>query len=76
MGNLTKLKNRLDKIGVDITLISNYPWIYLSEVNGKRVTERFQSDHGFTIGYASIKENTEMKFADTKELFKVLKKYR
>jgi hypothetical protein len=76
MGNLTKLKNRLDKIGVDITLTSNYPWIYLSEVNGKKVTERFQSEHGFTIGYASIREDTEMKFADTKELFKVLRKYR
>jgi hypothetical protein len=76
MDKLTKLKNRLDKIGIEIKLISNYPWIYLSEVNGNIVAERFQSGHGFTIGYASIKENTEMQFADTKELFKVLKKYR
>ena len=35
MDKLTTFKNRLSKIGIEITLSGNIPWIYLSSVNGK-----------------------------------------
>ena len=39
---------RMDKIGIDIGLVANYPWIYLNTVNGKKVKGTFNAKHGFT----------------------------
>ena len=39
---------RMDKIGIDIGLVGNYPWVYLDTVNGKKVKGTFNAKHGFT----------------------------
>jgi len=39
---------RLKRIGVDVELIANYPWVYMTKVNGVPVTELFMANHGFT----------------------------
>lgn len=75
MEKLDKFYNRLKNIGIDITIAANYPWMYLNTVNGKKVTEKFKSEHGFVVGYAPIRMGAEFKFEDTSELFKVLRKY-
>lgn len=76
MGKLTTFIRRMEKLGIILNLTSNYPWIYLSKVNGNAVTTKFQSQHGFTLGYMPVKNNTEMQFSDTKEIFKVIRKYK
>ena len=66
----------LKRIGIDVTLLSNFPWIYLDTVNGMRVTEKFHSDHGFTIAFIPIKKDKILKFTDIGKIFEILRKYR
>ena len=37
---------RMKKVGVEITLAGNYPWVYIDTINGQRVIETFQANHG------------------------------
>jgi len=48
---INRLVPRLRKIGIDVELIGNIPWIYLRKVNGNTVKERFEGNHGFTIAF-------------------------
>jgi hypothetical protein len=41
--------NRLKKIGIDVTLINNYPWVYMTHINGHRIYEKYLANHGFTV---------------------------
>lgn len=66
---------RMDEIGIKIELSANYPWIYLDSINGKRVTEKFHAEHGFTIAFLPIKCDQELNFLDIKELFNLIRKY-
>lgn len=43
-----RLVNRLEKIGIQVELIGNFPWVYLDKVNGIKVTEKYMGRHGFT----------------------------
>ena len=67
--------NRLKKLNIDIKLSCNYPWIYIDSINGRRVTEKYQSDHNFTIAFAPIKHGENIKFTDLKTIFKIIRKY-
>ena len=40
---------RLKKIGIEVKLQGNFPWVYINEICGKRVTEKFEGNHGFTL---------------------------
>lgn len=66
---------RLQKIGIDVELAGNFPWIYLNKVNGKRVTEKLRAEHGFTIAFLPIRPDQKLKFTDTPEIFKIIRKY-
>jgi len=76
MKKLEQLKTRLSNIGISLTLGGNFPWIYIDSINGKRVTEKFQGNHGFTIGFMPIKVGQEFEFSDLSEIFKLIRKYR
>lgn len=65
---------RLQKIGIEVKLSGNFPWVYIYYINGKKVTEKFQSEHGFTLCFIPIK-NEEIKFTDIKEIFNLIRKY-
>ena len=67
---------RLEKIGVDVMLGANFPWIYLTHINGKRVKEKFRAEHGFTIGFLPIRKGQNFEFTDIAEIFKLIRKYR
>ncbi len=67
--------NRMKQLGIEITLVGNYPWIYLDGINGVRVTETFQANHGFTIAFLPIRNDQQMKFTDISEMFKLIRKY-
>ena len=69
--------NRLKRIGIDIEIWSNYPWIYLAVINGKRVIEKTDdSNHGFNIAFLPIKRDVELQFTDISAIFKLIRKYK
>jgi hypothetical protein len=72
---ITIFIERMKKVGVDVVLKANYPWIYIDTINGKRVVETFMANHGFTVGYLSIRQDGEFVFSDIKETFKLIRKY-
>lgn len=74
MTELQTLIRRLDKLGIKLELIGNYPWVYLDKVNSKKVTEKYQSDWGFVIGYRPIREGQKFTFTDLREIFKVVRR--
>ena len=76
MEQLTTLKNRLDKAGINVEFAANYPWIYLHKINDIEVTETFQGNHGFTVGFLPARKDAPFRFTDLKEIFKIIRKYR
>ncbi len=58
---------RLKKIVVEI--ISNYPWVYLDKVNGKKVNGLFEGNHGFTCFFRAIRQGEPDKITDVKLIF-------
>lgn len=75
LNKLDTFINRMSKIGIQIKLSSNYPWIYIDSINGVIVTEKFMADHGFTIAFMPIRKGQELKFTDIKEIFNLIRKY-
>jgi hypothetical protein len=77
MDMLKVLKNRLEKIGIIITIKGNLPWIYLESVNGNIVKEEdYNSNHGYTIAWYPIRNDEEIKLdSDIKRTFKIIRKY-
>ena len=68
---------RLKKIGIDVKLSGNYPWIYLDEINGVRVTETFCANHGFTVMFLlGRNDSPPSEFTDIKEIFKLIREYK
>ena len=73
MDELKTLIIRLSKLDVNIKVSGNVPWIYINEINGVPVKEIGNGgNHGFTIAWY-VKDG--IKLADTKEVFKLLRKY-
>ena len=72
---LTIFVDRMNKLGIDIKLGGNYPWIYIDYINGKRVVEKFQANHGFTIAFLPSTPDKELEFTDIGEIFKLVRKY-
>jgi hypothetical protein len=69
MYKIQSLHNKLKNIGIDVTFEANYPWIYLSTVNGKQVTERFGGNHGFT----AFMHNQHTVWSDRKHVFEKIR---
>lgn len=75
MHKVKVLIERLQKIGIEISLVGNYPWVYIDYINRKKVTEKFQGNHGFTVFFMPIKKDGEIEFTDIAEIFKLIRKY-
>jgi len=71
---LDKFIRRMKRIGIELECTGNYPWIYLSAVNGKRVTEKFRANHGFTIAFLTNAVDVEL--TDVNEIMQIIRKYR
>ena len=59
---INSFTNKLRQIGIQVELAGNYPWIYLDAVNGIRVRERFDANHGFTAFYLPVKNSLPIHF--------------
>lgn len=71
MNDAVRFINRLKKIGIEVELIGNYPWVYLRSVNGNIVKEKFMANHGFTAFF----NHHDVKFSDRREVFKKVREY-
>ncbi len=67
---------RLKKIGIEVKLVGNYPWVYIDEICGIRVKERFEGNHGFTLIFLPVRNDSPpSEFTDITEIFKLIRKY-
>lgn len=81
MSNISKLdvfRKRMKKLGIEIEMWSNYPWIYINKINGNVVKpeDYFHGNHGFTIGFHPIKPDQVFEFTDIKRIFQLIRKYK
>lgn len=72
---ITTFIRRLKKININVVLSANFPWIYISEINDKKVTDKYQAEHGFTLAFMPIRKNQKLVFTDISEIFKLIRKY-
>jgi hypothetical protein len=75
MDKIKVFTKRMKRLNIEVELSYNYPWIYLYEINGKRVKEKFKSEHFFTLAFLPIKNDEEIKFSDITEIFNLIRKY-
>ena len=76
VNKITTFVERLKKIGIDVKLSGNFPWVYIDEICGKRVTERFNANHGFTLIFLPGRYDSPVsEFTDITEIFKLIRKY-
>ena len=69
---------RLSKIGIELELVGNVPWIYLYKVNGNSVErEDYNSKHGYTVAWYPVSLGNEPYLdPDLKRTFNIIRKYR
>lgn len=68
---------RLKKIGIDVKLSGNFPWVYLDEICGIRVKETFEANHGFTVMFLPRRNDSPpSNFTDIKEIFQLIREYK
>ena len=73
---ITVFVERLKKIGIDVKLSGNFPWVYITEICGIRVKEKFAGNHGFTLIFLPGRNNSPPSdFTDIGETFKLIRKY-
>jgi hypothetical protein len=73
---ITRFVERLKKIGIDVKLSGNFPWVYIDEICGKRVTEKFEGNWGFTLIFLPGRNDSPpSEFTDITEIFKLIRKY-
>ncbi|NBP04405.1 MAG: hypothetical protein EBU90_30845 [Proteobacteria bacterium] len=73
---ITRFVERLKKIGIEVKLVGNFPWGYIDEICGKKVTETFEGNHGFTLIFLPGRNDSPVsEFTDIKEIFKLIRKY-
>jgi hypothetical protein len=66
----------LKKLGIEVELSGNFPWVYINEICGIRVTERFEANHGFTVMFLPGRNDSPpSEFTDITEIFKLIRKY-
>jgi hypothetical protein len=75
---INRLVPRLKKIGINVELAGNYPWIYLEKINGNRVKREdfYLGNHGFTIAFLPIKPDQVMEITDIRKVFEIIRKYK
>jgi len=73
---ITVFVERLKKIGIDIQLSGNFPWVYIDEICGIKVKEKLYGNHGFTLIFLPGRiDSPPSEFTDIKEIFKLIRKY-
>ena len=67
---------RLKKLGIEVKLSGNFPWVYINEICGIRVTERFAANHGFTVMFLPGRNDSPpSEFTDITEIFNSMMRF-
>jgi hypothetical protein len=67
---------RLKKIGIEVKLMGNFPWVYIDEICGIKVREKLYGNHGFTLIFLPGRtDSPPSEFTDIDETFKLIRKY-
>lgn len=74
MTTIPSFVSRLKRVGIEVSLVRNWPWVYLDEVNGKKVTDKFMANHGFTVFFMATKVGEKDHITDIAEVFKQIRK--
>ena len=73
---ITVFVERLKKIGIEVKLVGNFPWVYIDEICGIKVKEKFAGNHGFTLIFLPGRNDSPpSEFTDIEETFKLIRKY-
>lgn len=73
MTTVNSFVNRLKKIGIEVELVGNFPWVYLDKVNGVKVWERYQANHGFTVFFMAIRQGQKDSLTNITTIFKKIR---
>lgn len=73
MTTIKSFVNRLKKIGVNVELVGNFPWVYLDKVNGTKVSGKLHGNHGFTVFFTAIRPGEPDKITDIPLIFKKIR---
>ena len=78
MNEIEVFINRMRKIGIELKLVVNVPWIYLVSVNGNRVREiDYNANHGYTIAWYPVRLGDEPHLdSDLNRTFDIIRKYK
>lgn len=78
MDEIQILINRMKRIGIELELSANVPWIYLDKVNGNRIQpEDYSANHGYTIAWYPVRLGKKPHLdSDIKRTFNIIRKYR
>ena len=78
MNEIEIFVNRMKKIGIELELIGNFPWIYLNKVNGNTVKEEdWTANYGYTIAWTGARYGDKPHLAkDIKRTFEIIRKYK
>lgn len=66
---------RMRRIGIEIRMGVNVPWVYLEKINGKKVKEVRSSNYGYNIAWFPNMVGSPLKWADMDETFNLIRKY-
>ena len=67
---------RLKKLGIEVELQGNFPWVYIDEICGIKVREKLYGNHGFTLIFLPGRtDSPPSEFTDITETFKLIRKY-
>ena len=69
---------RMKKLGIEVELVGNVPWIYIEKVNGKRIKkdDYYLGAHGFTIAFYPIRNGQKMEFTNIGKIIELIRKYK
>ncbi len=69
MTTIDSFYKRLKRIGIEVEMWGNYPWVYLVTVNGKKVHGTFESEHRFTVFFTGVKYGDRERITDIGIIF-------
>ena len=78
MNEIQIFVNRMKKIGIELELEGNVPWIYLEKVNGNRIRpEDYSDNHGYTIAWYPVRLGEKPHLdSDLNRTFDIIRKYK
>lgn len=73
MQKIHKFISRLRRIGIDVELEANLPWVYLHKVNGNKILQKKYANHGFCIFMVPVFTKCDPWVVDLKEVFGLIR---